>query len=305
MRIGVDLGGSKIEGIALDEYGREVARRRGATPRHDYLATITAIVELVRWLEHEADATGTVGLGLPGTIQSRTGLVRNANSVWLNGRAFDRDLADALGREVRCANDANCLAVSEAVDGAAAGANVVFAAILGTGIGAGVAVAGSVHAGPNGVAGEWGHNPLPWPADDELPGPTCYCGRRGCIETWVSGSALAQDHLRTTGRVLDGPAIVAAADGSDPMAETSLSRYEDRLARSLAHVVNVLDPDVIVLGGGVSNVARLYETLPATITDWVFGAEFATPIRRALHGGSSGVRGAAWLWPAAATGPGV
>jgi fructokinase len=298
MRIGVDLGGTKIEGIALADDGRAFTRRRVPTPRDDYLGCITAVVELVEWLERETGQRGTVGVGLPGSFSPVTGLVKNANSVWLNGQPFDRDLAAGLGREVRCANDANCLALSEAVDGAAAGACVVFAAILGTGTGAGIAINAKVYPGRNGLGGEWGHNPLPWARPDELPGPNCYCGQRGCLETWVSGPGLERDHQQTTGRQLRAADIVAAADAGDRQAQATLDRYEDRLARGLAGVVNILDPDVIVLGGGLSNIERLYQELPGRLMPWVFGGEATTPIRRAVHGDSSGVRGAAWLWPA-------
>ncbi len=298
MRIGIDLGGTKIEGIGLSEDGRELARRRLPTPRGDYAGCLHAIAELVGWIEKEVGGTGTVGVGMPGTLSPVTGLVKNANSVWLNGRPFDRDLTSTLGRELRFANDANCLALSEAVDGAGAGDHVVFAAILGTGTGAGIAVGGAVHAGHNGLGGEWGHNPLPWPTHAEYPGPDCYCGKRGCLETWISGPGLRRDHALQTGRSLPAERIVAQAAAGDDHAEAALQRYEDRLARGLAHAVNLLDPDVIVLGGGMANVERLYRTVPPRLAAWVFGGEVATPIRRAVHGDSSGVRGAAWLWPA-------
>jgi len=298
MRIGIDLGGTKIEGIALADDGRQLARRRVPTPRGDYPGSIRAIVELVGWIEHEAGARGTVGVGMPGAISPVTGLVKNANSVWLNGRPFHHDLMAGLGRQVRCANDANCLAVSEAIDGAAAGGRLVFAAILGTGTGAGLAIDGEAHLGRNGLGGEWGHNPLPWSRPGELPGPECYCGQRGCLETWLSGPGLQRDHHRESGQQLPAADIVAAADAGDRRAQAALDRYEDRLARGLAHVVNLVDPDVIVLGGGMSNIDRLYRTLSARVAPWIFGGEFATPIRRAAHGDSSGVRGAAWLWPA-------
>ena len=317
IRIGIDLGGTKIEGLALDPAGAELARLRIPTPQHDYDGTVQAIVSVIRDLEMET-ARGivgvanmgeppTVGVGMPGTIVPATGLVKNANSTWLNGRPFERDLSLALGRPVRCANDANCLAVSEATDGAAAGAELVFAVILGTGCGGGIAIRGSegahVRVGPNGVSGEWGHNPLPWPAPDELPGPLCYCGQYGCLETWISGTGLANDHARvnppTTGQPLIGHEIVAAAAAGDPAAEASLTRLEDRLGRALASVVNLLDPDVIVLGGGLSKLDRLYTNVPPLIERRLFGGgALATPLRRAKHGDASGVRGAAWLWPA-------
>jgi fructokinase len=314
LRIGVDLGGTKIEAIALDLDGSERARRRIPTPRDDYKGTVRAIIDLVGGIERELGRTGTLGVGMPGTLSPATGLVKNANSTWLNDRTFDRDVEAALGRPVRFANDANCLAVSEATDGAAAGERVVFACILGTGCGGGLALDGRVHAGPNGTAGEWGHNPLPWPTPKELPGPACYCGRRGCIETWVSGTGLVRDHSANQGakgslnrgdyhsapESLTAEAIVERALSGDPAADASLRRYEDRLARALAHLVNVLDPDVLVLGGGMSNVDRLYESVPALVPRYVFGGEANTPLRRAQHGDSSGVRGAAWLWPPAA-----
>lgn len=299
MRIGIDLGGTKIEGIALDGDGREVARHRVPTPRDDYPGTLRAVVGVVRRLEQETGATGTVGLGMPGSVSPSTGLVRNANSVWLIGQPVDRDLAAELARDVRWANDADCLAVSEAADGAGADARVVFAAILGTGVGAGVVVDGALVSGRNRVGGEWGHNPLPWAGDDELPGPECYCGRRGCLETWLSGPALARDHERMTGKTLPAPDIATAADNGEHDSEATMQRYVHRLARGLAHVIHVLDPDVIVLGGGVSNIERLYRALPGRLPEWVFGGEAATPIRRAAHGDSSGVRGAAGLWPGA------
>ena len=297
MHIGIDLGGTKIEAIALDEEGRTLSRVRVPTPKGEYDASLAAIVELVHRLEREIGRDGTVGIGIPGTVSPKTGLVKNANSVWLIGQPLDQDIAACLGRPVRCANDANCLAVSEATDGAARGASVVFAAILGTGCGAGIAVDGRAFAGPNGVAGEWGHNPLPWPHDHELPGPACYCGQSGCLETWISGTGLEHDHHRTSGEWLSASEICARADAGDRTAEATLEWYENRLARGLSHVINILDPDVIVLGGGLSNVERLYQSVPRLLSRWVFGGEAETPIRRALHGDASGVRGAAWLWP--------
>lgn len=296
IRIGVDLGGTKIEAVALDQTGTLIGRHRVPTPRGDYDGTLAAIKGLVRRLEGEAGRTGPVGIGIPGVISPRTGLVKNANSTWLIGRAFDRDLAAALDRPVRVQNDANCFAVSEAADGAGAGLPVVFAAILGTGCGAGLVVDHRPLVGANAIAGEWGHNPLPWPTDAERPGPACYCGRAGCIETFVSGPGLAADHFGATGETLAPEAIVARADAGDPAAEATLRRLEDRLARSLVGVINILDPDVIVLGGGVSNIERLYRTLPALIDHYAFSDHIDTPIRQAQHGDSSGVRGAAWLW---------
>jgi fructokinase len=303
IRIGIDLGGTKIEGLALNERGAEIARLRIATPQHDYAATVRAIAEVVQELERRAGGgareAASVGVGIPGTVVRATGLVKNANSVWLNGQPLERDLSFALGRPVRCANDANCLAVSEATDGAAAGAGLVFAVILGTGCGGGIAVNGEVRVGPNGVSGEWGHNPLPWAVADEFPGPLCFCGQRGCLETWISGTGLARDHEQVTGKHLSGPEIVAAAAGGDAAAEASIVRLEDRAGRALASVVNLLDPDVIVIGGGLSKLDRLYAHLPALIARHLFGGgELATPVLQAKHGDASGVRGAAWLWPA-------
>ena len=249
------------------------------------------------------DATGqrgSVGVGIPGSISPYTGVVKNANSTWLIGQPFENDLCQRLNGEVRLANDANCLAVSEAVDGAAAGAQTVFAVIIGTGCGAGVAIQGRSHIGGNGTAGEWGHNPLPWMDDDELryrAEVPCYCGKQGCIETFISGTGFATDYQRLSGQSLTGNAIMQRVSEQDPLAEQALKRYEMRLAKSLAHVVNILDPDVIVLGGGMSNVERLYQTVPELVKSWVFGGECETPIRKAVHGDSSGVRGAAWLWP--------
>jgi fructokinase len=309
IRIGIDLGGTKIQGLALDESGLELARLRIPTPRNDYAATVEAVADMVLDLERRAGgvrsirAQATVGVGMPGTIIPASGLVKNANSTWLNGCPFERDLCKTLGRPVRCANDANCLAVSEATDGAAAGADLVFAVILGTGCGGGIAVRSQnrpqIHVGPNGVAGEWGHNPLPWATSAELPGPVCYCGQSGCLETWISGTALECDHERTSGNHLAGPAIVAAAATGDSAAEASLTRLEQRIGRALASVVNLLDPDVIVLGGGLSQLDRLYANLPSLVALHLFGGgSLATPILKARHGDASGVRGAAWLWPA-------
>ncbi|QJT79438.1 fructokinase [Kosakonia sp. MUSA4] len=299
MRIGIDLGGTKTEIIALGERGEELFRHRQATPR-DYLQTIELIATLVDLAEKETGQRGTVGMGIPGSISPYTGVVKNANSTWLNGKPFDKDLSQRLQREVRLANDANCLAVSEAVDGAAAGAQTVFAVIIGTGCGSGVAINGHVHTGGNGTAGEWGHNPLPWMDDDELryrAEVPCYCGKQGCIETFISGTGFATDYQRLSGNALKGNEIMRLVGEQDAVAELALGRYELRLAKSLAHVVNILDPDVIVLGGGMSNVDRLYQTVPVLVRNWVFGGECETPIRKALHGDSSGVRGAAWLWP--------
>jgi fructokinase len=293
IRIGVDFGGTKIEAAALDGGGAIVARLRRPNPGA-YEAALSVVAELVAAVEAEAGATAArIGVGMPGSISPRSGLIRNANSVWLNGKRFSQDLETALARPVRLANDANCLALSEAADGAGAGAGVVFAAILGTGCGGGLVVEGRLVEGRNGVAGEWGHTPLPWATEAELPGPACWCGRRGCLETWIAGPALAADH----GAGLTAPEIIAAARAGEPAAQATLARYVDRLGRALAVVVDMIDPDVIVLGGGMSNVTELYEHLPAAIAPHVFADGFDTPIRPAVHGDSSGVRGAAWLWP--------
>jgi fructokinase len=298
MRIGIDLGGTKIEALALDREGKELLRYRVDTPRDNYPGTITAIAGLVRRLEHETGSTGTVGAGIPGSVSRRTGTVKNANSTWLNGMPLAEDLSAELSREVRVANDANCLAVSEATDGAAAGHHIVFGVILGTGCGGGVAVNGTVHAGPNGVGGEWGHNPLPWPSGDECPGPACYCGKFGCMEMWASGTGVARDFLHVTGRALTTRQIVALAETGDPQALEALDRFEDRLARGLSTVINVLDPDILVFGGGLSLLQRIYTNLPSLLPKYVFGREADTILVPAKFGDSSGVRGAAWLWPA-------
>ena len=295
LRIGIDLGGTKIEGIALDG-GREIVRLRITTPRDDYDETVSAIASLVDQLEPVGSAP--VGIGIPGTIAS-TGLVKNANSTWLIGRRFQHDVEVAVRRPVRVANDANCFAMSEASDGAASGASVVFGVILGTGVGGGIVVNGRVVSGVNGVAGEWGHNPLPWMDAGDMPGPPCYCGKRGCIETFLSGPGMAGDHERVSGARLTPAEIVAAAP-DDAAAAATLQRYERRLAAALASVINVLDPDIIVLGGGLSNIDRLYTHVPQIWGEFVFaagGEVVKTKLARAKHGDSSGVRGAAWLWP--------
>ncbi|ASG77114.1 fructokinase [Salmonella enterica subsp. diarizonae] len=302
MRIGIDLGGTKTEVIALDDAGEQRFRHRLPTPREDYQQTIETIAALVDMAEQATGQTGSVGIGIPGSLSPYTGVVKNANSTWLNGQPFDNDVSRRLKREVRLANDANCLAVSEAVDGAAAGAQTVFAVIIGTGCGAGVALNGLAHIGGNGTAGEWGHNPLPWMDDDELryrEEIPCYCGKQGCIETFISGTGFATDYQRLSGKALKGDEIIRLVDTQDAVAELAISRYELRLAKALAHVVNILDPDVIVLGGGMSNVERLYKTVPSLMKSFVFGGECDTPVRKAQHGDSSGVRGAAWLWPLA------
>ncbi|MBI2359897.1 MAG: ROK family protein [Deltaproteobacteria bacterium] len=297
IRIGVDLGGTKIEAVALADDGRVLSRRRVATPRGDYDGTLGAIVGLVERIEAELGEKGTVGIGIPGMISPATDLVKNANSTALIGRALDLDLRQALGREIRIANDANCFAISEAADGAGTGAEVVFGVIVGTGTGGGIVVRGEVLTGPNAIAGEWGHNPLPWPRPEELPGPECYCGKRGCIETFLSGPGLARDYLKTTGESLDPPEIVALAARGDKAAEACVERYEDRMARGLAHVINILDPDIIVLGGGMSNIERLYTNVPKLWGRYVFSDRVDTRLVPPRHGESSGVRGAAWLWP--------
>jgi fructokinase len=297
IRIGVDLGGTKIEFVALERDGRELHRHRIATPRFDYEATVRAVMKAVEGIEKELGRSATVGVGIPGTISTKTGLVKNANSTWLNGTPFDKDLTRALGREVRCANDANCLAVSEARDGAGAGKHVVFAVILGTGCGGGIALDGRVHSGSNGVAGEWGHNTLPWMRAEEFPGPACYCGRNDCIETWISGTGLEADYQRASKVSLKGPEIISRSAAGESAALVALDRFEDRLARGLAQVINLLDPDVIVMGGGASQIPRLYQNVPARLREYVFGSEADTPILPAKHGDASGVRGAAWLWP--------
>jgi fructokinase len=322
MRIGIDLGGTKIEGIALDDDGHVRLRRRVATPRGDYGNTLRAIAGLVHEIEHDLGTRGTVGVGMPGNISSATGLVKNANSTWLIGRPIGDDLPRLLDRPVRFGNDANCFALSEAVDGAAAGAGIVFGVIIGTGTGGGIVVKGRVLEGANGIGGEWGHNPLPAPREDEWPGPACYCGRSGCIETFLSGPSLERDYgaaqralLESADRI-DATAPVAAAgvsrDGGgaivsadtiatraaagEPLACACLARYEDRLARALGSIINVVDPDVIVLGGGLSNIEQLYETVPRIWSRYIFSDVVTTRLVRACHGDSSGVRGAAWLW---------
>jgi len=296
LRIGVDLGGTKIEAIALEADGRELLRRRVPTPRGDYQATLEAIAGLVRAFEAGRGRTGTVGVGIPGALSPATGLVKNSNCTWLLGRPLDRDLAALLSRPVRMANDANCFALSEATDGAGAGHRLVFGVILGTGCGAGLVVDGRLHVGPNAIAGEWGHNPLPWPDPGETPGPACSCGRRGCTETFVSGTGLMRDFREATGEAADGPEIVRRAGAGDPAAEAALVRHEERLARALATVINVLDPDVVVLGGGLSRMSRLYERVPRLWQRWAFSDRIDTPLCPPVHGDASGARGAAWLW---------
>jgi fructokinase len=297
MRIGIDLGGTKIEIIALDEVGATLTRRRVATPAGDYDGTVRAIAGLVDGVESELGRHGTVGVATPGTISTRTGLMKNSNSTVLNGRSLDRDIAAALARPIRMENDANCLALSEAVDGAAAGAAVVFGVILGTGVGGGLVVERRVVAGRNRIAGEWGHNPLPWPRDDERPGPACYCGKSGCVETFLSGAGLARSYRALAGVEASAEEIARVAGEGGAAARACLGLHRDRLARSLAVVVDIVDPDVIVFGGGLSNIAALYEGLPALLEGYAFSDALDTRIVRAVHGDSSGVRGAAWLWP--------
>jgi fructokinase len=296
VRIGVDLGGTKIEAVALGPDGQELLRRRIPTPRDDYDGTLAAIAGLVESIEEDVGSPSVVGVGMPGAISRVSGLVKNANSVWLNGRPLAQDLARALPRPLRFANDANCFALSEAIDGAAAGHRVVFGVILGTGVGGGLAIEGRAWDGLNGVGGEWGHNPLPWPRDEERPGPPCYCGKTGCIETFLSGPGLARDHARVTGERASAVEIAERAFEGDAGAETTLARYEDRLARGLASVVNVADPEAIVLGGGLSQISRLYERVPGLLPLYVFSDAVATPVLAPRHGDSSGVRGAARLW---------
>jgi fructokinase len=302
MRIGVDLGGTKIEIVALEPGGGEIFRRRIPAPRDDYAATIDAIAGLVRAAESETGRTGTVGIGTPGATSPATGLIRNSNSTWLNGRPLQVDIEHALGRSVRIRNDADCFALSEAIDGAGRGLDVVFGVIVGTGTGGGVVVGGRGLGGPNAIAGEWGHNPLPWPRDDERPGPRCYCGKSGCIETFLSGPGMAADHAIVGGENLSAEAIARRAAAGDPASRATLQRYLDRMARALATVINILDPHVIVLGGGVSNVAALYEEVPRRWGAYVFSDHVDTPLVPPRHGDSSGVRGAAWLWDAAEPG---
>jgi len=295
VRLGIDLGGTKIEIVALDDSGKELLRRRVFTPSGNYAATLQLIAVLVHDAEAELGQRGSIGIGTPGTPSGVTGRLKNSNSVILNDKPILQDLESLLKRPVKISNDANCFALSEAVDGAAVGASVVFGVILGTGVGAGIVVNGYVLTGPNGIAGEWGHNPLPWPQADERPGPQCYCGKQGCIETFLSGPGMVQLHHRDAGISLRTEEIVARAEEGDYACERSLQLYENRLARSLAHVINILDPDVIVLGGGMSNIERLYTHVPALWGSWVFSDRVDTRLVKHRFGDSSGVRGAAWL----------
>jgi len=293
MRIGIDLGGSKIEIIALGDDGQVLLRERVATPQGDYMATVRAVADLVEGAEQQAGARGTVGIGIPGAESIASGLIKNANSTCLIGKSLRRDLQALLQRDVRIANDANCFALSEAVDGAGVGAQVVFGVILGTGVGGGIVIDGKVLTGANAIAGEWGHNPMPGEHHQE----TCYCGRKGCIEIYLSGSGLAADHRRATNAVWSAEVIAECAAAGDTAGEATLQRYEARLARALAQVINILDPDVIVLGGGLSNIDRLYRNVPRLWSGLVFSDQVATRLLKHRHGDSSGVRGAAWLWP--------
>lgn len=296
LRIGIDLGGTKIEGRVLDAGGEEIARHRMPSPRGSYESTIAALVDVIGRLDAEAGGSGTIGIGIPGSVSPTTGMVRNANSTWLNGRPLRQDLEAILGRPIRMANDANCFVLSEAVDGAAAGARSVFGIIVGTGCGGGIVIDGKVLVGARGIGGEWGHNPLPWSEPDEHPGPTCWCGRIGCMEIWASGTGLSADYRRRTGEEATGHEIVARAKAGDAAAQTSLERHASRLARGLAHVINIVDPEVIVLGGGLSQLPHLYEALPRLAAPFVFSDVVDIPIRPPKWGDASGVRGAAWLW---------
>ncbi len=303
MRIGIDLGGSKIEAIVLDEDGNERARRRVDSPKGEYDTTIRAIRDLTATVRADAGEGNddTVGVGIPGAISPKTGLVKNANSTWLIGHALDKDLEATLNLPVRLANDANCFAVSEAVDGAGKGHQMVFGIILGTGVGGGIAIDSRCHSGINAIAGEWGHNPLPWPQDiggqSEHPGPPCYCGKNGCIETFLSGPGVANDYAKAGGRNLSASEIAERAEAGDEAAAAALARYTDRLARAVAGVINILDPDIVVFGGGLSNIDMIYDVLPKALGRYVFSDVCETPCVKNKHGDSSGVRGAAWLWP--------
>ena len=296
MLIGIDWGGTKIEGIAITDEGQEIIRLREKTPRHDYHGCIQVIARLVNRIEQETGQSCPVGIGIPGSLEPKSRLGKGASSTWLLGRPVERDLRAALGREIRVENDADCLAASESVDGAGAGYHVVFAVILGSGAGAGIAISGRAHHGPNNSAGEWGHNPWPLPDLTEIPGEPCYCGKRGCLETWVSGRAFEADYARHTPSDLTAAEIITKMRQGDRLARLVWRRYIDRVARGLSVVVNTLDPDVLVMGGGMSNVDELYTDLPPELARYLFSTVFETPIRKAVHGDSSGVRGAAWLW---------
>ncbi|MBN43329.1 MAG: hypothetical protein CL573_07575 [Alphaproteobacteria bacterium] len=297
MRIGIDLGGSKIEGIVLNDSGLEVARARVPTTHGDYEKSLRAIADLIAQIDPNPKARTEIGIGIPGTISPATGLIKNANSTWLIGRPFDQDLSSLLGRRVRVANDANCFTVSEATDGAGAGARSVFGVIVGTGVGGGLVNRGQIMDGGNAIAGEWGHTPLPWMTAEEFPGPECFCGRHGCIETFISGPAVARDFTERTGQNLSAAEISKAAGEGECDAIACLRDLGDRLARGLAMIINIIDPDVIVLGGGLSNIDELYVNLRDRIAHYTFSDNISTSVRKAKHGDSSGVRGAAWLWP--------
>ena len=294
--IGIDLGGTKIEGIALSDAGNELFRHRISTPQGDYQGTLQSIADLVNMIEIAVDEKGSIGICTPGALSPSTGLMRNSNSVCMNGKPVFTDLQELLQREIRIANDANCFALSEAIDGVAKDVSVVFGVIIGTGTGGGVVIDKKVLVGPNAIAGEWGHNPLPWPQDYELPGPECYCGKHGCIETWLSGPGIVRDHELHNNAFIDAEMLDNKARFGDDDANETLQRYESRMARSLAHVINILDPDVIVLGGGMGNIKRLYKNVPDIWGDYVFSDTVKTQLLAPLHGDSSGVRGAAWLW---------
>ena len=296
MRIGIDLGGTKIEGIALSDAGNELFRHRISTPQGEYQGTLQSIADLINKIEAAVGEKGSIGICTPGALSPATGLMRNSNSVCMNDKPVLTDLQDLLQREIRIANDANCFALSEAVDGAAKDAVVVFGVIIGTGTGGGVVIDKKVLVGPNAIAGEWGHNPLPWPQDFELPGPECYCGKSGCIETWLSGPGIVRDHELHNNEFIDAETLDGKARFGDEDANETLQRYEDRMARSLAHVINILDPDVIVLGGGMGKIKRLYDNVPKLWGDYVFSDVVNTKLLAPVHGDSSGVRGAAWLW---------
>jgi fructokinase len=296
IRIGIDLGGTKIEGIALSDAGDELFRQRVATPQGNYRATLQTIVDLISLIEREVGEQGSIGIGTPGALSPASGLLRNSNSVCMNGKPVLSDLQALLHREIRIANDANCFALSEATDGAAKEASVVFGVIVGTGTGAGIVIDKKVLLGTNAIAGEWGHNPLPWPRKNELPGPECYCGKRGCIETWLSGPGLVRDHEINNNELIDTVVLDKKTLSGDEAAIATIQRYEDRMARGLAHVINILDPDVIVLGGGMGNIKRLYNNVPEIWGEYIFSDVVNTRLLAPLHGDSSGVRGAAWLW---------
>ena len=296
MLIGIDWGGTKIEGVAMERDGRELLRLREPTPRHDYRACVAAVKSMIDRLEAETGRTGSIGIGIPGSLEPASRLGKGASSTWLLGQPVEQDLLDAIGRDIRVENDADCFAASEAVDGAGKGHNVVFAVILGSGAGAGIAIGGKAHHGPNNSGGEWGHNPLPFPDITEIPGKVCYCGRHGCMETWVSGRAFEAQYESHTGEALKAHEIMARKRAGDRLCGLLWDRYVDRVARGLATVVNSLDPDVFVMGGGMSNVEELYEDLPRQLAKRIFSTVFNTPVLRAVHGDASGVRGAAWLW---------